>query len=166
MRKNLLLPVFVVALVATGCMTNNHPGGDRLTGAWRGKVEFSSGAYAGTKDVEFMYAFNPGGTMTESSNYDASPPTAPAYGVWRKTGARQYEAIYVFFLNKAPADFDVITKGAGWAPDGHGVLTEKIVLAADGQTFTSSFKYELFDLQGNPAAGGGEATVKAERIAF
>ena len=30
-----------------------------------------------------MDAIDSGGTMTESSNYDASLPAPPAYGVWR-----------------------------------------------------------------------------------
>ena len=36
------------------------------------------------KDLEFMYVFNVGGTMTASSNYDGAPPVPPAYGVWRR----------------------------------------------------------------------------------
>jgi hypothetical protein len=162
----LMAPVFAAALFATGCHVEMATAVNGLTGAWRGKVEITSGAYADAKDVKFMYVFNAGGTMTESSNYDASPPGSPAYGVWKKTGARQYETRYEFFVDKAPANFDEITKGGGWAPDGHGVLTEQITLAADGNAFASSIKYELFDLQGTPMTGGGEATCKAERIKF
>jgi hypothetical protein len=142
------------------------PTGSGLAGAWRGNVEITSGAYADARGVEFMYVFNAGGTMTESSNYDASPPVSPAYGVWKKTGARQYETRYEFFVDKAPASFDEIAKGGGWAPDGHGVLTEKITLSADGNSFDSTIKYELFDRQGNPITGGGKATCKSERIKF
>src|SRR5450631_484738 len=153
MNKHLLmLVVFATALLATGCHVEMSSTGCGLTGAWRGKVEMTSGAYAGTKGVEFMYAFNKSGTMTESSNYDASPPGSPAYGAWKKIGARQYEARYEFFVDKPPANFDEITKGGGWAPDGHGVLTEKITLSADGNSFDSTIKYELFDLQGKPIA--------------
>src|SRR6476660_1278974 len=67
-----------------------------LMGEWRAQLQFSSGAFASIKDLEFMYSFNQGGTMTESSNYDASPPVPPAYGIWRKVGDRQYEAKYEF----------------------------------------------------------------------
>ncbi len=35
---------------------------------------------------------------------------------------------------------------------------------AGGNAFVSTFKYELFDLQGKPIAGCGEGTDKAERI--
>ena len=42
-----------------------------LVGQWRAKLQFTSGAFAPVKDLEFMYVFNLGGTMTESSNYDA-----------------------------------------------------------------------------------------------
>ena len=42
-----------------------------LVGEWRAHLQFTSGAFAPVKDLEFMYVFNQGGTMTESSNYDA-----------------------------------------------------------------------------------------------
>ena len=64
-----------------------------LVGEWRAQLQFTSGAFAPVKDLEFMYAFNQGGTMTESSNYDASPPVPPAYGIWRKVGTKEFEAI-------------------------------------------------------------------------
>ncbi|MCK7527127.1 MAG: hypothetical protein MZV64_60720 [Ignavibacteriales bacterium] len=51
-----------------------------LVGAWKGKVQFRTGMFAEVKDFEFMWVFNNGGTMTESSNYDAVPPTPPC--VW------------------------------------------------------------------------------------
>ena len=104
--------------------------------------------------------------MTESSNYDAAPPGSPAYGMWRKIGARQYEARYEFFMNMPPASFDELAKGGGWMPDGHGVVTEKIILSADGNTFDSTLKYEFFNPEGNLIPGGGEAVSKAERLKF
>jgi hypothetical protein len=55
--------------------------------------------------------------MTESSNYDASPPVPPAYGVWRAVGD-SYEAKYVFYTTKSPASFDEVTKGNGWVRRG------------------------------------------------
>ena len=87
-----------------------------LVGEWRAQLQFTSGAFASIKDLEFMYVFNQGGTMTESSNYDASPPVPPAYGIWRKVGAREFEAKYEFYVTKAPATFDEIAKGGGWGP--------------------------------------------------
>ena len=50
-------------------------------------------------------------------------------------------------------------------PAGHGVLTENITLAADGQSFDSTIALELFDPAGKPAAGGGEAKTHGVRIA-
>ena len=114
MKKHMLMmPVFAAALLATGCHVEMNPSGGCLTGAWHGNVQFTSGAYAGIKDAEFMYVFNAGGTMTESSNYDASPPGPPAYGMWRNTGARQFEARYEVFLTKSPKPLEEIAKGGG-----------------------------------------------------
>lgn len=137
-----------------------------LAGEWRAQLQFSTGAFASIKDLEFMYVFNPGGTMTESSNYDASPPVPPAYGIWRKVGTKEFEAKYEFYVTKAPAAFDEIAKGGGWSPAGRGLFVERITLSDDGKSFTSKIKYDQFDAAGKPAEGGGEATGRGVRLAF
>jgi hypothetical protein len=137
-----------------------------LMGEWRAKLQFTSGAFASIKDLEFMYVFNQGGTMTVSSNYDASPPVTPAYGIWRKVGAREFEAKYEFYVTKPPAAFDEISKGGGWAPAGRGIFVERITLSTDGKSFTSKIKYDQFDAAGKPAEGDGEATGKGVKLAF
>ena len=53
------------------------------------KCNLKSGAFAEVKDLEFMYVFNAGGTMIESSNYDGTPPVPSAYGIWKKTGDKK-----------------------------------------------------------------------------
>lgn len=171
MNKYILMaPAFAAGLLATiyatGCRAHKSEISDSLVGAWRGKVQFTTGAFTATKDLEFMYVFNAGGTMTESSNYDASPPVAPAYGVWRRVGARQYEAKYGYFWTKAPAKFDEIAKGGGWSPGGHGVLSQSITLSEDGNSFDSKIKYEVFDQQGKPTEGASEAAGKGIRVKF
>jgi hypothetical protein len=137
-----------------------------LVGEWHAQLQFSSGAFVSIKDLEFMYAFNQGGTMTESSNYDASPPVPPAYGIWRKVGAREFEAKYEFYVTKAPEAFEEIVKGGGWAPAGRGVFVERITLSEDGKSFTSKIKYDQFDTAGKPAEGGGEATGRGVKMTF
>ena len=169
MKQNKLIGALMLGgLLATGCHVQMDTDSADLTGSWRSDVVFTSGAYADPtyKGVKFLYAFNPGGSMMESANYDAVPPVPPAYGVWKKTGRRQYVARYEFFITKPPGSFDELAKGGGWMPDGHGDLTETITLSADGNAFESQIKYELFDEQGKPIAGGGEAVSKAERLKF
>lgn len=158
--------VLAAFAVPSPCLAQAGKGADNLVGAWRGTVQFATGAFAETKDLEFMYAFNSGGTMTESSNYDATPPVPPAYGAWRKVGPRKYEARYQFYQNKAVASADELVKGGGWAPDGHGTLLQKITLSADGKAFDSRITLELFDKQGKPIAGGGEGAANGRRIGF
>jgi hypothetical protein len=142
-----------------------YPAAD-LVGEWRAQLQFTTGAFASIKDLEFMYVFSQGGTMTESSNYDASPPVPPAYGIWRKVGASEFEAKYEFYVTKAPAAFDEIVKGGGWVPAGRGVFVERITVAQDGKSFTSKIKYDQFDAAGKPAEGGGEATGKGVKLVF
>ena len=160
-----LLPVAGWGQVASTA-TRASAANDAVTGAWRAKVQFKSGMLADWKNLEFMYAFNQGGTMTESSNYDGSPPGPPAYGVWRKTGARQFEARYEVFLTKSAKPLEEIAKGGGWLPDGHGVLSEKITLSADGKSFKSLIRWDMFDLAGKAVESGIEGTGEGKRMGF
>ena len=170
MKKQFVIVTVLAAALAAGiCSTflrADTGKTDDLSGAWRGKIQIMSGAYAEIKDLEFMYAFNAGGTMTESSNYDAAPPGPPAYGVWKRTGERRYEAKYLVWQTKAVSIQDEIAKGGGWAPDGCGVLTEKITLSQDGDTFESALTFEIFDPQGKLTTRGGEGVGKGSRIKF
>ena len=142
------------------------PASPELLGQWRAQLQFTSGAFAAIKDLEFMYVFNSGGTMTESSNYDGAPPVPPAYGIWRNNGPKQFAVKYEFYVTKAPAAFEEISKGGGWGPAGRGVFVERITLSDDGKSFTSKIKYDQFDAAGKPAEGGGEATGKGVKLAF
>lgn len=137
-----------------------------LGGAWRSSVQFSSGSFAGVSDLQFMYVFNRGGTLTESSNYDGAPPVPPAYGAWKKTGPRAFQAHYEFYVTKPPATVQDLTTGGGWMPAGRGVLTETIALSEDGRTFTSKIKFQILDALGKPTSDGGEAEGRGTRIGF
>ena len=137
-----------------------------LAGAWRGGVQFTTGAFAEIKDLEFMYTFNEGGTMNESSNYDGAPPVPPAYGVWRKVGDRKYEARYEYFWTNAPANWEEIKNGGGWSPGGRGVLTQKILLSVDGASFKSTITFQLFDKQGKAVGAASEANATGKRMRF
>lgn len=159
--------VMAVLLLAAACQSGKvEPSAiTPLVGSWRSAVQFESGAFASIRDLQFMYVFHADGTLTESSNYDGAPPVPPAYGVWRSVGPGAYEAKYEFF-STAPSDPETFAKGGGWLPAGHGVLTEKISMAPDGNSFTSTIEYAAFDKAGKPAEGGGSATGKGKRIAF
>jgi hypothetical protein len=160
-------------LLITGC--RNGPSSqmgdsaDRaiLVGAWRSKVVFRSGSLAEMKDLEFLYVYNAGGTMTESSNYDeAANSSPPAYGVWKQINANKFETKYVFYTTKAPDPGFGAPNSSDWWPAGHGVLAETMTLSDDGQTYASTIKLELFDRTGTPIAGGGEGTGAGTRIVF
>lgn len=162
-RPSALLMMLFLATAA--CAPQPEPEPERLIGAWRSSLQFENGAFAEIKDLEFMYVFNAGGTLTESSNYDGAPPVPPAYGVWRKTGTDEYEVKYEYY-STAPAAEPAFMKGAGWLPSGRGVFTETIKLAADAKSFTSTMRYEAFDTKGKPSDGGGTAKGRAVRIGF
>ncbi len=125
-----------------------------LTGTWRSHEKFTSGDYAAVNDLECLYAFHQGGTMTESSNYDSLPPCPPAYGIWRHTGGRTFESNSTFYISKPPAKTDELVQG--WPPNGRADVHEVITLSPDGKSFDSALTYKVFTLDGKelPAAAG------------
>jgi hypothetical protein len=154
-RVRLTLLVLSADLITTGCghdrssQARDSAARRTLVGAWRSKIAFRAGPLAAMKDLEFLYAYNAGGTMTESSNYDeAANSSPPAYGVWRQLDPRTFETKYVFYTTKAPSPGDGAPKGIDWWPD------------------ASQTKLRTFDSTGAPIAGGGEGTGAGTRIAF
>jgi hypothetical protein len=165
-RKTTAIAVLTIGLLAAGCGQPRQAEPPPLVGAWRSAIHFRSGAFAGVDNLEFMYVFNAGGTLTESSNYDGAPPVPPAYGEWRRLGPNEFEAKYEFYATAPPESFDVLKGGGGWLPTGRGVLTERIMLSEDARSFTSTIRYEARDSKGSPIEGGGEADGRGQRIGF
>lgn len=139
---------------------------DVLVGAWRSKVQFLDGPFAEAKDLEFLFVFNAGGTMTESSNYDGAPPVPPAYGVWKRVSDNKFELKYEYFNSQPPKAFTDIQNGGGWTPGGRGTILETVTVSADGKTFQSELTFELRDQSGKVIPGGGKAKCTGERMSF
>ncbi|MEP6766691.1 MAG: hypothetical protein ABJB66_20410 [Gemmatimonadaceae bacterium] len=138
-----------------------------LTGAWHSKVTFRSGPLTEAKNLEFLYSYNAGGTMTESSNYDeAANSSPPAYGVWKRIDSHTFQTKYLFFMTKASTPVDSLPTKTDWWPAGHGVLTETITMSDDGQAYTSTIKLAAFGVGGAPVAGDGEGAGAGKRIVF
>lgn len=150
----------------SGPQPTTRPATLDLAGQWRARMSFESGDFAAVEGLEFMYVFNLGGTMTESSNYDAAPPVPPAYGIWRQTGPGRFEVKYEFYPTRPPRAFDELASGGGWPPAGRGVFLESITIADDGATYASGVSYEAFDGAGAPLPGGGRGTAAGMRLHF
>jgi hypothetical protein len=157
----------VLSLLSLSIACTSKPSTDSapLIGAWRSSIEVETGGLAEITGLEFMYVFNAGGTLTESSNYDGAPPVPPAYGVWRTIGPNEFEATFEFF-STVPSQGDAFIKGAGWPPSGRGVFTERIEVSRDAQTFTSTIRYEIFGLRDELLETGGTARGAGVRIGF
>ena len=84
--------LLTLLLLAVACTSDTVTDSAPLIGAWRSSIKVETGAFAQITDLEFMYVFNAGGTLIESSNYDAAPPVPPAYGVWRMISPNEFEA--------------------------------------------------------------------------
>jgi hypothetical protein len=139
---------------------------NELVGEWRTKIQFKEGILEPYKDMEFMYVFNAGGTLTESSNHDSDPPVPPAYGIWRQTAPREFQIKYEYYATEAPADIATLLNGGGWKPSARGVLKENIKLSNDGKTYISQVRFDLFDPAGKPITGGGTAIAAGRKLAF
>ena len=154
-----------VTLLSSACNSNAPRRElDPLVGAWHSSVHFDSGPFASLTDLEFLYVFNSGGTMTESSNYDGAPPVAPAYGAWDRVGPNEFIASYEFFVTKAPVRIDELANGGGWLPDGRGRFDERIQLAADGASFESTIRYTPLKSDGSAAGEAVHGRARAVRI--
>ena len=168
-KRALHLALALIACIQLSACTqeSDYPESDlSLVGAWRSTVDFQTGSLASIDGFEFMYVFNRGGTLTESSNFDAAPPVPPAYGIWRPLGKDRYEAKYEFFITRAPTPTEAAAGAVGWLPGGRGVLVEAITVSADGNSFTSTIRYEILDQAGKPAGGGGAGEAHAARMTF
>lgn len=143
-----------------------RPSSTGIQGVWESHVQFKDGAFASVKDLQLLYSFNEGGTMTESSNYDESQPVPPAYGIWRSLGRNRFEAKSVYYNTKPPTQFEEISKGGGWAPFGKGVLVERITIAKGGNSYDSTLTLDLYDASGKHVDGGGHAVGHGTRLRF
>ena len=150
----------------SGPQPTTRPASLDLVGQWRARMSFESGEFAAVEGLEFMYVFNVGGTMTESSNYDAAPPVPPAYGIWRQVGPGRFEVKYEFYLTATPHAVDELTAGGGWLPAGRGVFFESITIADDGGSYLSTVSYEAWDGAGAPRPGSGRGSSAAVRLRF
>ena len=75
---------------------------------------FRSDPLAEMKNLEFLYAYNAGGTMTESSNYDeAANSSPPAYGAWKQTTYTSTVGLAMFDKADAPISGGGDGTGAG-----------------------------------------------------
>jgi hypothetical protein len=163
--------IVLMTALFSGCATHSPHNAQVMThaplvGAWRARVQFSSGDFASIKDLQFLLVFHADGTLVESSNYDESPPVPPAYGSWRQLAGNEFEAKYMFFVTKPPSKFDDITTGGGWLPAGYGVLTEHITVDQESSSYSSTMTLTIFDSSDRSLPGGGNATVHAMRIRF
>ena len=169
-----LLPLSFAALLA-GC-TAQAPGGPQpvtsvspppLTGAWRASIDVKSGAFTDGQGprVHVRVPHRPHAHRVVEPRRGA----AGAAGLRRlaiRPGQRDGLRGQVRVLHDRAVTPEEFKAGAGWLPSGRGVFTERITVAPDGRTFTSTIRYELFDPMGAAIEGAGEATGRGVRIDF
>ena len=54
----------------------------------------------------------------------------------------------MFYMTRPPGTFEDVVKGGGWTPNGYGILSEKITVAEDGESYRSQAACSLFDANG------------------
>ena len=159
-RSLLAVLVLSAAAACNGASESDRPE-QSLEGGWRTRVSFGTGPLKG-RPYQFLVTYSAGGGMVASSNFDQSPPVAPAYGSWGRIRERTFKNTYMFWTTKPASPGDA---ARGWTFSGSGVLTEDISLSSNGDTYTSRVSYQLFDAGDQPLAGQtGSGTATGSRI--
>jgi hypothetical protein len=119
---------------------------DPIEGLWNARVTITNCADGTALPVSFdaLGMFVRGGAF---NNTDAQNPVMPTmrssiFGQWKRLHGRTYQFVFKLFR------FDV----AG-TPIGTQVVRQRLKLAPDGRTYTSSGTSQAYDLTGNPVAG-------------
>ena len=154
---SLALFVIAVAFVA-GAANGNDP---KIEGSWKATVTAVNppvGSFAG------LITFGKNNTVIESRRlYVPETPfgpilETPAHGEWVKTGAREYQANYIFLIQGAPDN--EINKGQ---PIGTDNISLRVTVSRDGTQLNGTFQSQVKDEAGN-VIFGAEGNYNAARI--
>ncbi|MGI8955465.1 MAG: hypothetical protein ACR2II_00930 [Chthoniobacterales bacterium] len=109
-----------------------------LEGAWDSQVtntDCNGNIFAEFRSFEI---FHQGGTFTGTGNLSSPALGGPALGTWQLRGMRTFNASFQFFTFNPDGSFAGTLK-----------VTSQIHLSADGNSFTSTDTFAIYDPDGN-----------------
>ena len=163
--KNNITQILVVALLSIAVIIGgtsvttpgqDGPGQDRtLEGTWTTLVirrDCQTGEQVG--NFQGVLTFARGGTLVGDSSAAGPATKSASYGVWRRTkGWNEYEFGFVFFL---------------FNPDGtlfgRQVVRQSATLSEDGQSFTTTGTFQVYNAAGAPVGPARCATSTGTRF--
>jgi hypothetical protein len=110
-------------------------GAKGLEGLWDARVtihDCETGAVIARPRARNM--FNRGGTLNEVNARASAVPRGPGFGTWRKENGQSYSSVFWFSRFNADGSFAATQK-----------VTRSIELAGEGNQFTATASFELFD---------------------
>lgn len=175
--RRLSFSVLLVPILLTGCKITRLPQAQtitagalapiELTGAWHTNITLDSGVVAGRHRMQVLAAYHGDGTMTMSFPADSlGIPALVAYGVWRRTGPRQFESRSVFLEARSPTAKGGKGKVGDRRVAAHGILAETITLSADANGYSATVRVEMLDSAGVMIGGGAVGRGTGVRVTF
>jgi hypothetical protein len=138
--RSLALPV-MLALTVVQMLVFAQDGSaqaKKLEGAWHTEltvIDCQTGEPTGPT-AQILYTFVPGGSVLQSS--DSNVFRTPAYGIWKHTTKRNFNATLLWFRFNADG-----TRA------GRGEATLSIQVGEDSPEFTATSLVQFFDVDGN-----------------
>lgn len=123
-----------------------------IAGAWATKV--TPPPDSGEASFPGCYTFASDGNLIATQAGGAFPALGnPQLGLWEKSGARQFT--FTYFLQEFDDHFQLVDTA-----EVHALIT----LGPNGDQFTGSLDFSVFDLDGNLLFNGCCATIEGKRL--
>ena len=142
MLRSIVLMLALAALtVAPASASAQH--GASLEGAWDSQVTNTDCNGNIIAEFRSFEIFHQGGTLTLTGNLNSPALGGPGLGTWQRTGMRTFDGSVQFFTFNPDGSFAGTVK-----------ITTKTHLSADGNGFTATFTFAVYDPDGNVVFSG------------
>lgn len=140
--RSIVLIMTVAALILTPASLSAQPRAS-LEGAWDSQVTNTDCNGNILMAFRAFEAYHQGGTVTTTGNANSPALSSPGIGTWQRTGTRTFNAPFQFFTFNPDGSFAGIVKIAG-----------QIDLSADGNSYTGTNTFAIYDPDGNLVFSG------------
>jgi hypothetical protein len=145
--KSLVSTMALAALILTPASLSaqqlSAQNGASLEGAWDSQVTSTDCNGHILMAFRAFEAYHQGGTLTTTGNANSPALSSPGIGTWQRTGMRTFSAPLQFFTFNPDGSFAGIVKIAG-----------QIHLSADGNSYTGTNTFAVYDPDGNLVFSG------------
>ena len=140
--KSLVSTMALAALILTPASLSAQNGAS-LEGAWDAQVTNTDCNGNILMTFRVFEAYHQGGTLTTTGNANSPALSSPGLGTWQRTGMRTFNATFQFFTFNPDGSFAGTVK-----------LERQIHLSADGNSYTGTSTFAVYDPDGNLVFSG------------